>query len=116
MLREKLFLDYASDFVEGVNRAVHTNVYINGEYWGLYTAVEQIDKTFVQSRFGSDEDGNLYKGAASDDTGNDPMADFGSDLTWLGLRRLAVRRLLPTEDQRDRVRLLAVGRIHRRSE
>ena len=84
MLREKLFLDYASNFVEGVSRAVHTNVYINGEYWGLYTAVEQVDKTFVQSRFGSDEDGNLYKGAASDEAGDDPQADFGSDLTWLG--------------------------------
>ncbi|QDS97872.1 CotH kinase family protein [Adhaeretor mobilis] len=82
-LREKLFYDYASNFVEGVSRAVHTNVYINGELWGLYTAVEQIDKTFVQSRFGSDEDGNLYKGAASDDA-NDPQADFGSDLTYLG--------------------------------
>ena len=84
MMREKLFLDYASNFVEGVGRAVHTNVYINGEYWGLYTAVEQIDKTFVQTRFGSDEDGNLYKGAAADDVGDDPQADFGSDLTWLG--------------------------------
>jgi spore coat protein CotH len=84
MMREKLFLDYASNFVEGVGRAVHTNVYINGEYWGLYTAVEQIDKTFVQSRFGSGEDGNLYKGAASDEAGDDPQADFGSDLTWLG--------------------------------
>ncbi len=84
MMREKLFLDYASNFVEGVGRAVHTKVYINGEYWGLYTAVEQIDKTFVQSRFGSGEDGNLYKGAASDEAGDDPQADFGSDLTWLG--------------------------------
>ena len=84
MLREKLFLDYASNFVKGVGRAVHVNVYINGEYWGLYTAVEQIDKTFAQSRFGSNEDGNLYKGTASDDLADDPDADFGSDLTWLG--------------------------------
>ncbi len=85
MLREKLVYDYASNFVEGISRAVHTNVYINGEYYGLYTAVEQIDKTFVQSRFGDDEDGNLYKGTASDDAVvEDPQADFGSDLTYLG--------------------------------
>ncbi|WP_160168183.1 CotH kinase family protein [Rhodopirellula sallentina] len=85
MLREKLFYDYASNFVEGVGRAVHTKVYINGEYYGLYTAVEQIDKTFVQSRFSDDEDGNLYKGTASDDALlEDPQADFGSDLTYLG--------------------------------
>ena len=85
MLREKLFYDYASNFVEGVSRAVHTKVYINGEYYGLYTAVEQVDKTFVQSRFGDDEDGNLYKGTASDEAVlNNPQADFGSDLTYLG--------------------------------
>ena len=85
MLREKLFYDYASNFVEGVGRAVHTKVYINGEYYGLYTAVEQVDKTFAESRFGDDEDGNLYKGTASDDAVlSDPQADFGSDLTYLG--------------------------------
>lgn len=85
MLREKLFYDYASNFVEGVGRAVHTKLYVNGEYYGLYTAVEQVDKTFVQSRFGSEEDGNLYKGTASDAAVDDnPQADFGSDLTYLG--------------------------------
>lgn len=85
MLREKLFYDYASNFVEGISRAVHTKVYINGEYYGLYTAVEQVDKNFVQSRFGEDEDGNLYKGTASDEAVlNNPQADFGSDLTYLG--------------------------------
>lgn len=84
MLREKLFYDYASNFVEGVSRAVHTKLYVNGEYYGLYTAVEQVDKNLAQSRFGSDEDGNLYKGSASDDVADDPSADFGSDLTYLG--------------------------------
>lgn len=81
MLREKLFYDFASSFVASP-RAVHTKVYVNGEYYGLYVAVEQVDKTFVQSRFGDDEDGNLYKGAASED--GDAQSDFGSDLTWLG--------------------------------
>ena len=85
MLREKLFYDYASNFVEGVGRAVHTNLYVNGELYGIYTAVEQIDSTFTESRFGDDEDGNLYKGTASDDAVlDDPSADFGSDLTYLG--------------------------------
>ena len=81
MLREKLFLDFAGDFVSAP-RAVHTKVYVNGEYYGLYTAVEQVDKTFAQNRFGDDEDGNLFKGAASDAA--DANDDFGSDLTWLG--------------------------------
>ncbi|QDV25774.1 lamin tail domain-containing protein [Aureliella helgolandensis] len=84
MLREKLLYDFASNFVEGASRAVHTNVTINGELYGLYTAVEQVDKTYVQTRFGSDEDGNLFKGATADEENGDPNADFGSDLTYLG--------------------------------
>ncbi len=82
LLREKLFLDFAGRFVPAI-RAVHTRVYINDVYWGLYTAIEQVDKTFVQSQFGNDEDGNLFKGEASDDASG-PQANFGSDLTWLG--------------------------------
>ena len=82
MLREKLFLDFAAAFVP-TPRGVHVRVFVNDTYWGLYTAVEQVDKTFAQSRFGSDEDGNLFKGAASDDLSG-PGGDFGSDLKWLG--------------------------------
>ncbi len=82
MMRAKLFLDFAGKFVPTI-RAVHTRLYVNGTYWGLYTATEQVDKTFAQSRFGDDEDGNLFKGAASDDLSG-PNSDFGSDLTWLG--------------------------------
>ena len=66
MMRSKLFFDFASQYVPAC-RAVHTRLYVNDELWGLYTAVEQVDKTFCQDRFGSDEDGNLFKGAGSDD-------------------------------------------------
>ncbi|MBI2839996.1 MAG: CotH kinase family protein [Acidobacteria bacterium] len=83
MLREKLFLDFAGRFVPAP-RATFVRLVVNGTYWGLYTAVEQVDSTFVRSRFGSDEDGNLFKGQASDEGGGDPTADFGSDLTYLG--------------------------------
>ncbi|HPR62778.1 MAG TPA: CotH kinase family protein [Thermoanaerobaculia bacterium] len=82
LLREKLFLDFTSSFMPAI-RAVHVRVYINDIYWGLYTAVEQVDKTFAQSRFGESEDGNLFKAAASDDL-DAPQSDFGSDLTWEG--------------------------------
>ena len=81
-LREKMFLDYASQWLSQI-RAVHTRVYVNDEYWGLYIAVEQVDKTFVQSRFGEGEDGNLFKAQASDDA-DGPQGDFGSSLEWLG--------------------------------
>ncbi len=81
MLREKLFLDFAGAYVPAI-RAVHTRLYVNDEYWGLYCAVEQVDGTFAIDRFGEAEDGNLFK-AESDEPGL-PTDDFGSDLTWLG--------------------------------
>ncbi len=37
-------------------------LYINSTYWGLYTLVEQLDQEFIESRWGSSEDGNLWKG------------------------------------------------------
>lgn len=80
-LRAKLFLDFSRKFIPTI-RTAFTRVYINNEYWGFYNAVEQIDKTFIQKNFGFDEDGNLFKGQASEDAG--PQGDFGSDLTWLG--------------------------------
>ncbi len=47
-------------------------VYINGDYWGLYTLIEQMDKEFIESRWGAGEDGNLWKG--------EPHGSF----EWLG--------------------------------
>jgi hypothetical protein len=42
-------------------RAVHAKVYINGEYHGLFVAVEQVDGRFTANRFPEHGDGNLYK-------------------------------------------------------
>lgn len=41
-------------------RSNHVQVYINGNYYGLYISVEHIDEEFAESRFGN-KDGNLYK-------------------------------------------------------
>jgi spore coat protein CotH len=60
MMREKLFMDFASKYVP-TPRSVYTRVYVNDEYYGLYLAMEHIDNTYVESRFGKDEDGNIYK-------------------------------------------------------
>jgi spore coat protein H len=42
-------------------RAVHAKVYINGEYHGLFVAVEQVDGRFTARRFPESGDGNVYK-------------------------------------------------------
>jgi spore coat protein CotH len=60
-LREKLMIEIINQYVPSI-RCSYARVYLNDHYWGLYTLVEQVDKTFCQSRFGSGEDGNLYKG------------------------------------------------------
>ena len=49
-------------------RTNYAALYINDEYWGLYTLVEQFDQEFIESRFGTGEEGNLWKG--------DPHGDF----------------------------------------
>lgn len=42
------------------SRINHVNLYINGQYKGVYVNVEHIDEEFVELRFGN-KDGNLYK-------------------------------------------------------
>ncbi len=64
MLHEKMFLEFAGKYVAAL-RSVHVRLYVNDVYYGLYLAVEQPDKTMMQSRFGSDEDGNLYEAGES---------------------------------------------------
>ncbi len=60
MIREKLFMDFVSNYVPAP-RSVYTRLYINDQYYGFYLAMEHIDNTFVESRFGDSEAGNLFK-------------------------------------------------------
>ena len=61
-VRERCFWDLvaAADLPEA--RTNYGALYLNGEYWGLYTVVEQVDGTFAELRFGGNEDGNLWQG------------------------------------------------------
>lgn len=67
-------------------RTAYAQLYVNGEYMGLYLMVENVDKTFLKIHFGSENnDGNLYKtdkGAALylNDLGNDPSPYIGAGL------------------------------------
>ena len=60
MLREMLSLKAFRDLDVPAARSHHAEVYINGEYMGLYLNVEQIDDEFVQRRFTYNM-GNIYK-------------------------------------------------------
>lgn len=102
LMREKLFLDFTSKFMPA-SRVVHVRVYVNDVYWGLYIAVEQPDKTMMRSRFGPDEDGNLYE-----------AVDFRGDLSYLGpdptpyRQRYELKTNETTGDYSDLIRFLDI--------
>ncbi|MCB9169162.1 MAG: CotH kinase family protein [Flavobacteriales bacterium] len=81
-LREKMFMDFCRDQGVLAPRVNFANVYMNGQLWGFYTVVEQIDDQFLD-RWISDDDGNLFK-AGDSFGGNSNEADlkwYGSDQT-----------------------------------
>jgi len=60
LMRSKLSWDLYQDMEMKTSRAAHIEVYINDEYFGLYTSVEQIDDEFLEKNF-DDDTGNLWK-------------------------------------------------------
>lgn len=82
LLREKIFFDAARAAGAPAPRANFANVYFNGELWGFYTVVEQIDDQFLDWRI-LDDDGNLFK--AGDNFGGGPQGGGNAaDLQWYG--------------------------------
>ncbi|MCB0519219.1 MAG: CotH kinase family protein [Lewinellaceae bacterium] len=75
MLRD--FLSYNILRTAGVSapRVSHCKVYFNGQYWGLYSIIEQIDKTFLKNNF-ADDNGTLIK-----NTGWDELQWQGPEIT-----------------------------------
>ena len=61
LLREKLMLDFLQAHHIAGPRATFARLYLNDHYWGLYTVVEDVNKTFLKDRYGN-KDGNLFKG------------------------------------------------------
>ena len=60
IIRSKLCFDLFNDIGMTASRAIHTEVYINGQYYGLYISVEHIDDEFLDKNF-EDASGNLWK-------------------------------------------------------
>ncbi len=71
LLREKLMLDFLNEHGIAAPRASFARLYLNGYYWGLYSVVEDVNKTFLKDRF-DNKGGNLFKG------------DPHGALTWKG--------------------------------
>ncbi len=60
IIRSKLCFDHFQTIGMKASRANHVEVYINGQYYGLYISVEHIDDEFLQKNF-TDDTGNLWK-------------------------------------------------------
>ena len=60
IMRSKICWDLYSKVGIPTSRSNHVELYINGEYKGLYLNVEHIDERFLKKRF-KGNDGNLYK-------------------------------------------------------
>ncbi|WP_164015363.1 CotH kinase family protein [Pyxidicoccus trucidator] len=59
-LTEKLWYDTAASLGLDVPRVRYVNLYLNGQYEGVYVEVESITKDFLRAH-GLDEDGDIYR-------------------------------------------------------
>ncbi len=60
MQRNLLAYDLLRNVGVAAPRVSFCQLYINGELWGVYDIVEQVDKTFLKNNF-ADDTGNLFK-------------------------------------------------------
>lgn len=74
IVRSKLGWDFFNKIGITSSKAAHTELYINGKYYGLYINVEAVNKGFLKNNY-SDATGNLWKCLYPADLnflGNDP--------------------------------------------
>ena len=85
-MREKLFFDVCREANVPAPRASFAEVTFNGEHWGFYTVVEQIDDQFLDWNI-LEDDGNLFK-AGDNFGGGGPPGSGGNttaaDLVYYG--------------------------------
>jgi hypothetical protein len=62
--------------------ANNAKLFINGEYYGLYTNIERLDKEFLQRNFGEDDDGDLWKSGATIKTNEETFTWDRLDALW----------------------------------
>lgn len=79
-MREKLFFDACLDAGVPAPRASFANVTFNGEAWGFYTVVEQIDDQFLDWAIEEDS-GNLFKAGNNFGGGGGPGGGGGGNNT-----------------------------------
>jgi len=113
LAREMLALRRLADFLP-MPRAAYARVHVNGTYFGLYTMVQQIERTFADQWFAGGGDGVLFKAdppeaaggpvaAPPADRPDQPPRGGRPELRWLGEDLAAYKRVyeLKTEAAGD---------------
>jgi hypothetical protein len=77
LTREKISYEIFRHYIP-TPRSTYARVHLNGEYWGIYLLVEQINRSMLQQWF-ANADGPRFKGDAPDGT-----SLGSSQLNWLG--------------------------------
>lgn len=65
-MREAISWDLLDQAGIHAPRHTYAKLAINDRYYGLYSAIEQVDETFLRDHFGRNDKGNLYKAYWSD--------------------------------------------------
>lgn len=89
MMREYLSVHVMQNMGVTCNRANHARLYINGEYFGIRSMVEYMDRDFLKTRFGSNK-GNNYK------------CTWPADLVWLGNQQIVYKNVINPSPERER--------------
>lgn len=105
-MREYLSYQILKEMGVPTPESVYTNVYINGELWGLYLAIEGIEEPFLDRYYGRDW-GTLYKsdgGVGSDLIYTDDNID-----SYSGLRRMTKQKIGSDERLVQMIKALNTG-------
>jgi len=105
-MREYLTYEAFRELGADTPLTVYANVYVNGELFGFYLCVEDVDDSFLEREFG-DNDGNLYKAGEKSTLAADSNLDTfslenGDDEELSGLQKLTdILNAMPYGDKGD---------------
>lgn len=87
----KEYMSYYTMDLVGVDVPLYAfaNIYVNGEFWGIYLALEALEESYVMRNYGTNY-GNLYKVESMDMGGGNMIGGDGNNARGGGNRQPAV--------------------------
>jgi hypothetical protein len=93
-LRQRIGLYYLRRAGISAQCANNARLTINGEYYGLYTHMERLDKEFVQRIFGDDDESDLWQGGRRIRTNKESFDATRINMLWEARTASAVEPLV----------------------